>query len=148
MGRTYEQVVEAAAKALYEHQRSKLVQQIEQRSFDPAEMVDFFLGLRQETDRAIAIIAFSYIEACLSDLLEFELSDNIPGGTKSLLDPDRPLGTVSSKIKLCAGLEWISPSTASDLDLMRKIRNRFAHKHTVIDYGMARPLLGARMALI
>ena len=28
----------------------------------------------------------------------------------------------------------MSPQTASDLDLMRKIRNRFAHTHKAIDF--------------
>jgi len=50
-----------------------------------------------------------------------------PGGSDNLFDPDRPLGTFSAKISLAFRLGLLDKKVESSLQLVRKIRNDFAH---------------------
>ena len=49
------------------------------------------------------------------------------GGPEPLFGSLGPLATASARIKLAAALRWIAPKLYRDLDLIRKIRNEFAH---------------------
>ena len=50
-----------------------------------------------------------------------------PGGSDNLFDPDRPLGTFSAKIALAYRLNLIDRDFEHALQMVRKIRNDFAH---------------------
>jgi len=50
-----------------------------------------------------------------------------PGGQDNLFDPDRPLGTFSAKIALAYRLNLIDRHIEHSLQMVRKIRNDFAH---------------------
>lgn len=86
------------------------------------KMVEQFRG---ESDRAAAILAVSFLDNDLQRMLLAYLVDHPK--VKELFEGDRPLATFSSRITLALGLGLLSPDTFSDLNLIRKIRNHFAH---------------------
>lgn len=44
-----------------------------------------------------------------------------------IFEGDGPLSSFDSKIRICRGFKLISPDVKQDLDIIRTIRNRFAH---------------------
>ncbi|WP_316633492.1 MltR family transcriptional regulator [uncultured Flavobacterium sp.] len=98
------------------------------------KVLTFRSTLNKETDRGCALMAASFLESELADLLRKKLV-----GTKSQLDNlfefNGPLGTFSSKIKICYSLGFINKATMDDLDLIRKIRNEFGHDYNPIDFS-------------
>jgi mannitol repressor len=86
------------------------------------KMVDQF---RAESDRAAAILAVSFLDNNLRRMLLAYMVDHPRG--RDFFESDRPLATFSSRITLAFGLGLLSPDTFSDLNLIRKIRNHFAH---------------------
>ncbi len=81
---------------------------------------------RHESDRAVGVLAPAYLDALLEDLLrDFFIEGK---SADVLLRPDGPLGTFSSKIDAAHALGFINDDTQRDLNLIRKIRNDFAHQ--------------------
>jgi DNA-binding MltR family transcriptional regulator len=72
------------------------------------------------------LFAAAYLDRALSDLLYVFLVSN-KKIEEDLFDGNAPLATFSSRIKLAYYLGAISPSVRRDLDLIRLIRNEFAH---------------------
>ncbi len=122
-----ERLVERLGQRLAEARRRMLVNQIATVEYDTNQFQDFFTSLAGESDRALAIVSFAYIEDQLKMLLCKQFSRNISGGPESLFDAFGPLSTAAASIKLAAALNWLSPTTYRNLDLLRKIRNEFAH---------------------
>jgi DNA-binding MltR family transcriptional regulator len=82
-----------------------------------------------ETDRGRALVATSLIEEMLEEVLRGFFLDNT--GTKKLFDdPNAPLSTLSAKASACRALGLISSEEFRDIELVRKIRNAFAHSVT------------------
>lgn len=92
------------------------------------EFEEFFIGLQSESDRGLAIVAFSYIDDKLRELLIRNLNPEVVGGAERLCDVLGPLGTANARIELAAALYWINRGTYHDVRLLRKIRNEFAHR--------------------
>ncbi len=88
--------------------------------------VDFRRALTKETDRGCALYAAAYLDRAISDLLYLSLVEN-KSVEKDLFEGTAPLASFSSRIKLAYYLGKLSPSMRRDLDLIRKIRNDFAH---------------------
>ncbi|RDD61563.1 hypothetical protein [Ferruginivarius sediminum] len=135
---TDKSVVEAVAKAIYESDVRRLDELVDAFDLNIDEFEPFFTGLKDESDRAIGVLAFTYIETVCTDLMSQHLSDDIPGGKRRLFDSNGPLSTVSSRFLLARSLNWISSSTFSSLSALRKIRNEFAHSHTATDFQNTR----------
>jgi DNA-binding MltR family transcriptional regulator len=99
---------------------------------DPlADWNSFFKEIQDESPRAAVIIASAFLDAQLRVIIGKSLVDD-PKIVDELLGsedkPDRPLSSFSSRIKMAYCLGLISKSVYHDLDLIRKIRNKFAHK--------------------
>jgi DNA-binding MltR family transcriptional regulator len=93
-----------------------------------------FKGFRAEinkgNDRTVAIVASSYLDECLCQLLKAFLIDDIKKVGELVGDEnnnDCPIGTFSSRILTCYCLGLIAKHEIHDLTLIRKIRNYFAH---------------------
>jgi len=91
-----------------------------------ARFMDFRRALTKETDRGCALFAAAYLDRATSDLLYLSLVEN-KHVEKDLFEGTAPLASFSSRIKLAYYLGKLSPSMRRDLDLIRKIRNDFAH---------------------
>lgn len=86
----------------------------------------FVSQFHKETDRAAGILAGSFVECSLRDfLLAFLIND---AAVCELFDgPYAPLSTFSARAKLCFAMGLISKGFLRNLDIVREIRNHFAH---------------------
>ena len=85
-----------------------------------------FTEFQDNSDRAAAILSVSLLDAQLEDILTaFGADDNLMA---DILKPDQPLGSLGARRRLCLALGLISPDEASELSILGKIRNEFAHK--------------------
>lgn len=97
------------------------------------EIKNFRSVLTVESDRGCALFASSYLDKALSDLLYCSLIQDSKIES-DLFEGNSPLSTFSSRIKLAYYLGKISAVEKRDLDLIRKIRNDFAHVATPISF--------------
>jgi hypothetical protein len=84
-------------------------------------------ALSSESDRGCALFAAAYLDSSLSDLLFVSLVPNNKIEV-DLFKGTAPLATFSSRIKMAYYLGLISQPCRRDLDIIRGIRNDFAHK--------------------
>ena len=78
---------------------------------------------RSESDRACAVLGAALLDARLESLYRRRLDCF----QEELLSGNGPLGTFSARIRLARALTWIDSDVQSDLDVIRSIRNDFAH---------------------
>lgn len=97
------------------------------------EIIDLREALGKETDRGCALLAASYLEYQLRQLIISRLVDD-EKLHKELLDGNGGLATFSSRIAMAFALGLISPAVRRDLDLIRKIRNEFGHSAAPIGF--------------
>jgi len=121
------QIPEAAIDAATRAIRDLLRERVSDSDMHETEVQEFFLSLQTESSRALAIVVFSYIDDKLRALMLSHFNPGIAGGAESLFDGFGPLSTASSRIKVAGGLWWLSPMTYRHLELLRRIRNEFAH---------------------
>ena len=87
----------------------------------------------QESDRAAAILAASFLESALRERLSEHLVDD--SGTKRLFAAYSPLSTFSAVIDMSFALGLMTRNMKSDLALIKKIRNHFAHHPEHTSFG-------------
>ena len=84
-------------------------------------------SLLDESERASVILAAARLDVDLERLLKHVLHHH-PGGSDPLFEGDRMLGTFSAKIAFAHRLGLIAPEFEHALQMVRKIRNDFAHQ--------------------
>jgi hypothetical protein len=77
-----------------------------------------------ESDRACGILQASWVELIVERSLQSRLRQE---GISKIFDLNGPLGTFSNKIIMAFGMGIFGAKTRHDLDLIRHIRNGFAH---------------------
>ncbi len=87
---------------------------------------DFLEEFRTEGDRSAVILGTAKLDYLLRQLITKNLLHSTTTNDE-LLDGDSPLSTFSAKIKLCYRLGLIDRELVWILNLIRKIRNDFAH---------------------
>jgi DNA-binding MltR family transcriptional regulator len=94
-----------------------------------------FDELGQEKDRGAALLAAALLDNNLAALIEAFLIDDVGAkrGAQSeveklLYEPNAPLASLSSRTRAAYCLGLISEEAFRDVELMRDIRNRFAHR--------------------
>jgi hypothetical protein len=97
------------------------------------KITQFRQALTPESDRGCALFAAAYLDVCLSDLLYVSLVAN-KDIDKDLFEGTAPLSTFSSRIKLAYYLGLVSRNCRRDLDIIRGVRNDFAHKPEPISF--------------
>ena len=87
--------------------------------------MNFFKEISEQTDRGAALICATWLDEELSAAIKtkFINSDN----EKRVFESNCPLSTFSSKIEIAYSLGLLSKRNYSDLTIIRKIRNDFAH---------------------
>ncbi|TWR31427.1 DUF4145 domain-containing protein [Mucilaginibacter pallidiroseus] len=90
------------------------------------DFLDFLPKLNEESDRGAVLIAATMIEDLLEKVLHSFL---IKGKTadRLLTGFNAPLGTFSAKIAACAAMGLITDNEHEDIEIIRKVRNDFAH---------------------
>lgn len=94
------------------------------------ETSSFVEGLAQEGERAAVVLGAARLDVALERFLKRLMHHN-PGGSDNLFDPDRPLGSFSAKIALSYRLGAIDTNFEHALQMVRKIRNSFAHSAAI-----------------
>jgi DNA-binding MltR family transcriptional regulator len=81
-------------------------------------------SFHNESDRAAAVLAGSFIESYLAKYLKlFMIEDE----SDKLFDSDGPLATFNQRVRIAYAFKLINKQTSSDLRFIGKIRNHFAH---------------------
>jgi mannitol operon repressor len=92
-----------------------------------AGFMDFLVDFNKETERGAALAATAMLDELLGRIVESFLIPN--KGSKALLDGfNAPLGTFSARIASCFGLGLVSEVEYRECELIRKVRNEFAHQ--------------------
>jgi mannitol operon repressor len=96
-------------------------------------MSAFLQEFQAESDRGAALVGAALLDArlerlLLSHLLPGKFADELVGGGNA------PLGTFSSRIKMCYALGLITTAEREDLHIIRAIRNEFAHREHGISF--------------
>lgn len=89
--------------------------------------------LTKESDRGVALLATAHLDYELEELLRDKLIGN-KKHLKELFSFNGPVGTFSAKIKLGYSIGLINKDTMDDINILRKIRNEFAHSNQAIDF--------------
>ncbi len=101
---------------------------VEKLDLDSVRYGGTFWELIGETsDRAVAITMYALFDDVLLEVLKQHLDPDTPGGIDSLLNPSAFLGPSSNRLKLVVALRWISKESFRDVNILRNVRNRFAH---------------------
>ena len=92
-----------------------------------AEFLPFLDVLNAESARGGVLVATSYLENLLHDIIKSFLIEG-KAQEQLLTGFNAPIGTLSAKIALASTLGLISERERRECDLIRKIRNKFAHQ--------------------
>jgi hypothetical protein len=101
--------------------------QLDERITQISVEISKFVGeLAEESERSAVVLGAARLDVSLEKLLK-GIMHHHPDGNDNLFDPDRPLGTFSAKIALAYRLGLIDGSYEHALQMIRRIRNDFAH---------------------
>lgn len=105
-----------------------MAQPTEQQHIELLQDIFGLMGsLIRESERAAVVLAAARMDVDLEKLLKHVLHRH-PGGTDPLFDSDRAVGTFSAKISLAHRMGILSQDFEHALQMLRKIRNDFAHQ--------------------
>jgi mannitol operon repressor len=95
------------------------------------DLANFVEELKRESDRGLALVAAALIDDRLTETLR-SLFCQGPSAARLLDEGNAPLGTFSSRAEACFALGLIDDHEFSEITLIRKVRNEFAHaKHGI-----------------
>jgi len=90
------------------------------------EFAEFLAELNEETDRGAALIAAAMIDDLLGRCISSFLIEHVD--VESLLEGfNAPLGTLSARVLAAFALGLLSESEYTECQILRKVRNAFAH---------------------
>jgi mannitol operon repressor len=93
------------------------------------DLATFVEELRRESDRGLALVAAALIDDKLAETMRHFFCEGASGG-KLIDDTNAPLGTFSARTEACFSLGLIDEFEYSEIAIIRKVRNEFAHaKH-------------------
>ena len=91
------------------------------------EFAAFLYELNKETARGVASTSAAFLDNILQGVITAFLIPNV--SSEALTDGfNAPLTTLSSRIKACHALGLISQQEYKECDIIRRVRNEFAHK--------------------
>ncbi len=93
-----------------------------------SEIINLVAEFENESDRATVILGVAKLDKQLRTLLIKTLHHHTKNDD-DLFDNDSPLSSFSAKIKLSYRLNLIDKNFFDTLNLIRKIRNNFAHEY-------------------
>ncbi len=101
---------------------------------DFAEMLRIADELKHESDRGVVLIVAAFLDEQLEMLLTRHFIDDPKIAAELLSSGSGPLGSFSSRMKLAYCLDLIHPQHYKDLQVIRKLRNEFAHSHIRVSF--------------
>jgi hypothetical protein len=108
--------------------------QIANAELSPDYIADFFLEVAGIANhRGAAILLATHLEAVLQLAIIARLSIR-PNSLADVFGYDRPMGNFANKIRIAHAIGLITDATRSNLDIIRQIRNAFAHAMRPISF--------------
>jgi hypothetical protein len=90
-----------------------------------------------ESARAVVILQASMVEALLETAIQQKMRRDLSAEMKKdIFEFEGPVGSFSAKVTIAFALEIIGPKTKRDLDLIRLMRNQFAHCRKPLRFDM------------
>lgn len=97
------------------------------------EFMPFLDVLNSESPRGGVLVATSFIESLLHKVIEAFLIEGKPA-EQLVKGFNAPIGSLSAKIAMAAALGLITERERRECDLIRRVRNKFAHNvHPTFD---------------
>src|SRR6185312_12884367 len=100
-----------------------------------ANLETFIKTFRDESDRGAVLVAAALLDEVLEKVLR-ETMSNEPHVKKKCVDPlfapEAALATFASKMKIARAFGILADWMYEDLEIIRKIRNEFAHSHITV----------------
>lgn len=90
-------------------------------------MAHLLEGFSQESPRGIVLTLGGFLEQQLRELLKGYMMD-VPSASSLLEGGMAPLGSFGAMINACFAMGLVNADEFSDLNLIRRIRNKFAHE--------------------
>src|ERR1700737_4575926 len=113
-------------------QKELSLREFSQRAPDETEGEEMASDILKAHDRAAAIIMAAQVEMTLQQLLLACL----PNGTVEIfLPPSGPLSGFYAKNCMAFAMGIISKTVLQDLEIIRRIRNAFAHAHAPVKFS-------------
>lgn len=95
------------------------------------DLAKFVAELKRETDRGLPLVGAALIDDRLTETLRSFFCES-PSASKLIDDANAPLGTFSSRTEMCFALGLLDEYEYTEIGLIRKVRNEFAHaKHGI-----------------
>lgn len=113
-------MVEGVQKIMAKRKRKENLVKVE-------DIKGFLEEFQGETDRAAAVLGAAYLDECLRQLIASFLIDDSKKVDELLEGPLAPLGSFASRISVSYCMGLISEDEYHDLQIIREIRNAFAH---------------------
>ena len=108
---------------------ARVAQDLSQKpALDSEEFRSFFLSLIGESDRAVPVVAFAYFDSLVRERLQVEMNPLVRGGLAELFGASGPLGSSSAQVRVAQAMYWLRDDVSSELHILRKVRNLFAHE--------------------
>ena len=114
---------------------SKSLKAISRQKLERSELFDRLNSLRLESDQSIALVGATILEDSIKEALYRDMRSMSADEKARLFSNNGPIATFSSAIKIAYANEIIGVSAKKDLDLIREIRNQFAHAIVSISFA-------------
>jgi hypothetical protein len=109
----------------------KVLRQLIDTKVEPQHVEAYFREISgAKNDRGMGILMVTGVEDALENAIEARLT----GQRGALFGYDAPIGTFANKISIGFALEIFGPTTKQNLELLKAIRNAFAHSKISIDF--------------
>jgi len=122
-----EERIKVAADAMHQVALRGALEELKATEIDFSDIYTVYQEIDGESDRAIAILTFSLLEGLIEKLLRTYLNNDVRGGVGKLFEPNNLLSGASKKLDLIFALHWIDKHLYDDINILKKIRNMFAH---------------------
>jgi DNA-binding MltR family transcriptional regulator len=94
----------------------------------PSDLTAAIDSLKRESDRGAAVLAASLVENALGLFLERHCRQHVgSNAAKKLFDSNGPIATFSQRTLVATAFGLIEKADQEQLNLIREIRNHFAH---------------------
>jgi hypothetical protein len=101
------------------------------------DLASFTSELQRESDRGLALVAAALLDEKLAETLSAFFCEMYKAA-RLLSDGNAPLASFSSRIQICYALGLIDDFEHSEIELIRKVRNEFAHARHGMSFNDAR----------
>ncbi|HDR9135963.1 TPA: hypothetical protein QDB11_000570 [Burkholderia vietnamiensis] len=98
-----------------------------------ADYMEFRRRLRAESDRGCALVGAAYLDDEITKLLRARMVNN-KRNTDALLEQGRAVSAFSAKIRVAYAMGLIPDDVLHDINIIRDIRNKFAHLHGALSF--------------